>query len=277
MMIVGLLCVGVGVGVWYGTRLRACSISTVTVTGGTTVDPAAVERRVQSALDGSYFFLIPRRFSYTYPHDRVVSAAKEVVRVQDIVVERVSRTALSVTVTEYMPYALWCKSIDTTEEDSHCLFVTREGWAFAEAPSLQGAILLRYATEGREPQARTMLAPADYMQATRAFAAALAEKHGLYVRAIVETPDGDVRYRLRGGGDLLLKRDADVGNALGNLGALLASNEFKHISTDGFMYVDLRFGDKVFVKESKDEIPQMESASTTAATTTESIPTRTME
>lgn len=276
MMLMGLLCAGIAAGVVYGTRLRTFNISTVTVTGGVTVDLAAVERKVQSALDGSYFFLIPRRFSYTYPHDSIVSAAKEVTRVQDVVVERTG-TALSVIVTEYMPYALWCKSIDSVEGDSHCLFVTEEGWAFAPAPSLRGAILLRYATEGREPQVQTMLAPADYMKATRDFAAALAEKHGLSVSAIVETPDGDVRYRLRGGGELLLKRDADIGDVLGNLGALLSSDEFKHISTDGFVYIDLRFGDKVFVKESKDEIEQTGSASTTATTTTVSVPVRTTE
>ena len=147
-----------------------------------------------------------------------------------------------------------------------CLFVSADGFAFAAAPSLKGAVLLRYMTEERTSEVGAILVSGKYVTATKEFAHALEQKHGMSVQTITETKDGDVRYRVRGGGELLVSRDADVQNVFENLDAILTSEEFKHITAGNFLYIDLRFGEKVFVKEFADAPEEAPHATSTPAT-----------
>lgn len=260
-----LLCVSGGLvtGIWHGTRMQSLTITRVEVTGGRTVDAEKIRQEVQSLLDQSYVLLVPKRFSYTYPHDAILEAVKRLPRVASATVVRASPTSLSITLTEYAPYALWCDYAPLVDTQNPCLFISEDGFAFAQAPSLQGATFLRYMTEGRTPEVGASLADPEYMQATKDFTRALMVRHGMSVSAIIETKDGDVHYRMDNGGKLFVPKNADMQEVFENLDAVLLSNEFKHIASSDFVYIDLRFGNKVFVKEFETE---------TAATSTDRMP-----
>ena len=261
------VCAGLLALIWFGTRMQSVTIVEVTVSGGVTLDGAKAREAASSALAGNYFFLIPKRFSYTYPHDAIVEEVERVPRVASATVERTSRTALAITLVEYLPYALWCEYREVEQDMSDaCLFVSADGFAFAAAPSLKGAVLLRYMTEERTSEVGAILVSGKYVTATKEFAHALEQKHGMSVQTITETKDGDVRYRVRGGGELLVSRDADVQNVFENLDAILTSEEFKHITAGNFLYIDLRFGEKVFVKEHADAPEKAQQATSTPAT-----------
>lgn len=249
MIIALILGGGLLIGIWYGTRAESITITTVDVFGGKTIDVQKVEQKVQAILEGSYFWLIPKRFSYTYPHDAIIEAVTRLPRVENATVVRTSSTSLSITLTEYTPYALWCDYVPSLDIPSPCLFISEDGFAFAQAPSLRGATFLRYMTESRTPEVGASLADPESMQATNEFTRALMQRHGRSVSAIIETKDGDVRYRVDGGGELLVGKDADMQEVFENLDAVLLSKEFKHIASGDFVYIDLRFGNKVFVKE----------------------------
>lgn len=246
-----LLCVSGGLitGVWHGTRAQSLTITRVEVVGGKTVDAEKIKQDVQSLLSQSYVLLVPKRFSYTYPHDAVLETVKRLPRIADATVARTSPTSLSITLTEYIPYALWCDHTPSADTQSPCIFISEDGFAFAQAPSLQGTTFLRYMTEDRTPEVGASLASPEYMRAAKAFTHALMLRHGRSVSAIIEAKDGDVRYRVDGGGELLVGTDADMQEVFENLDAVLLSKEFKHIASGDFVYIDLRFGNKVFVKE----------------------------
>jgi hypothetical protein len=255
--------------VWYVTRMPRFTIAAITVSGGTTIDHDRVEAEARSALSGAYLLLVPKSFALTYPRKTLTERIRKLSRVAKATALRTSLTALSITVTEYVPHALWCADASLSETDNRCFYITDAGYAFAEAPSLHGATFLRYVTEGRTPEVGASLGDASYVNMTKKFADALMEGHGMYVHTIAETEDGDVRYRVRGGGELLVRRDADIEKVFENLDAILTSREFKHAQSGDFGYIDLRFGDKVFVKESQSETVSEVSASSTEATTTE--------
>jgi cell division septal protein FtsQ len=272
ILILLILGAGLLVGIWHGTRAEVVTLTTVDVSGAKTIDLAAVEQEVQTILNGSYLFIVPKRFRYTYPHDAIVTAVEHIPRIAHATVTHTSRTTLSVVLTEYTPYALWCANQVAGSSGSTgsngCLFISEEGFAFAEAPSLQGATFLRYMTEKHNPEVGTSVASLEYMQATKQFTQALMSRHGMYVSVIVETKDGDVQYRVRGGGELFVSKNADAQKVFENLDAILASAEFKHITSGNFVYIDLRFGNKVFVKEFNDtpEIENNEQSTTTSPT-----------
>lgn len=251
--VVLFVCAGFLAGVWYATRMKLVTITTVAVSGDITIDPRAVEREVQSALHGTYFLLIPKRFAYTYPHDALTTAVERMSHIARATITRTSSTALSVALVEYTPYALWCNNKDGGQDSGEeCLYVSEEGFAFAKAPLLKGATFLRYVTEDRNPEIGVPLVSAEQIRATKAFIHALKQKHTMYVSMIQETNDGDMRYRVREGGELLVAKNADMQKVSENLDAVLASPEFKHITSGNFDYIDLRFDDKIFVKEFRD-------------------------
>ncbi len=238
--------------IWYGTRAEAVTIKTVDVSGGVTLDTGAIEQKIQSGLGGTYALLIPKRFTLLYPHDRIADMVAHLPRVADVTITRTALSALAVHVTEYLPSALWCPaSADADTPDDDCFFIAENGFAFAKAPALRGSVLLRYRTEDRPPELGATFATAEYVRATERFAQTLAQKHGLFVSSITQTGDGDVQYHLRGGGKLLVAQDADIQQVFDNFDAILNSTEFSHIKSGDFIYVDLRFGNKAFVKETE--------------------------
>ncbi len=265
LLVCGVVAGGLLTGLWYGTRAPAVTIQTVSVSGGVTVDTDQVKQEVGSLLSGRYLFLIPKRFSYFYPHDAIVHAIAQLPRVASVEVTRTSLATLSVALTEYFPTALWCPLATIADmPDDGCLFVSKEGFTFAPASSLRGTVLLRYRTEGRTPQIGTTFATAAYLQATERFAHALLERHGMFVTAITETKGDDVQYQLRGGGALLVARDADIQKVFDTLEAILSSQKFAHLKAGKFIYIDLRFGDKVFVKETEALAPVSGEATSSA-------------
>lgn len=248
-------------GVWYGTRMASVTLSTVSVSGVQTLSEAEIVRRVEGVLDGSYVLLIPRRFSFLYPHDALVAELRAVPKIADVSVTRASHTGLVVSVHEHLPYALWC-----AEEQHMCVFVSSDGTAFAPAPPLHGAVLLRYVKEGVQPEVGAELAEARYLTGTREFSRALAQEHGMYVERVRETAMGDVEYRLRGGGELLVSRDASIQSVFENLDSILADSAFAHLTPYNFEYIDLRFGNEVFVKERAPAVATEDVDETAAAT-----------
>lgn len=238
--------------VWYGTRSDAVTIGSVAVSGTETLDPNDVRAAVNAALNGSYALLVPKRFSYLYPEEHVRTAVAALPRVDEVSVVRNSRTALEIAITEHEPYALWCSTI-TENESTDCFFVTTEGYAYRSAPPLRGTTFLRYMKEDAAPELGKSLASAEYMQATGEFVRALEQEQNMHVYGIIETADGDVRYAVRGGGELLVVRDADIQSVFENLASILASEEFAHIAPGNFSYIDLRFGNRVFVKETPED------------------------
>lgn len=238
----------IGVGLWYVVRLDAFTIRTVTVEGGDTINQEDIRMRAQVLLDGTYGFFIPRRFTYMYPHEDIEQMVKNTPRVSRAQVSLASNNELFISINEHVPHALWCTEAPE-EGAADCLFVSSAGFPFAEAPSLSGSTFLRYVTEGRQPEIGAPFMSVEYLRVSEEFSRVLAREYGMHVYAIYETRQGDVHYRIRGGGEILVPRVADMQKIFENLNSILTSEEFGHLRPGNFSYIDLRFGNKIFVKQ----------------------------
>lgn len=245
-----LFALTVGLLVAYVTRLPSVTIQTISVEGGTTVSHDAVRAKVESALSGTYALLIPRRFAYFYPEQDVRDAVNSVPRAHNAEIVRVSQTELKVTFSEYLPYALWCESLsEDASSPAPCLFVDARGYAYAEAPPLVGETLVRLIVEGRAPEIGVFVHDPEYLKTLGNLTQALYENHGHRLRAITATKDGDLTLHLNGDVDVLMTKDTDISDAFATIESLLAAPEFKDIPLQDFDYIDLRFGNTVYVKE----------------------------
>jgi hypothetical protein len=60
-------------------------------------------------------------------------------------------------------------------------------------------------------------------------------------------------YHIAGGGIIKVTTRMTTAETLSNLKTILDSKEFSHLEPGNFKYIDLRYGNKVFVNEEMDE------------------------
>jgi len=246
-------------GVWYGSRVSALTLNTITVEGGQTISHTDVRETVARTLEGNYFGLVPKRFAWSYSHESALAAVSAISRVKNPEIERVSGTELRVEIDEYLPFALWCKINSETE----CLFIDEAGVAFAPAPMLDGGTLYRFYIIGAEPVMFETLRDAATLARIVVIAEALETNFALPVTKIELDTVGDVFLKVVRGGEIKVTTKQSPEETLENLALVLSADDFKDLEAGTFQYIDLRFGSKVFVN---DTIPVV--ATTTADTST---------
>jgi len=232
-------------GVWYVTRISSLSITTIEVSGGETINHAVVETAVQRVLEGAYLGIIPRRFAWWYPDAEVYEAVRAIPRVKDPQIERTPGTTLSVTFNEYVPYALWC----TDRTDSDCLFIDETGYAFTAAPHLKGGALTRFHSLGATPKIGDRMTTLEHLKTMTDFIHIVSLNLKFEISTVEFDSADDVFYVLVDGGELRATLHDSALQVFDNLRTILASKEFTHIKPGNFQYIDLRFGNKVFVNE----------------------------
>lgn len=265
-------------GVWYVARLPYFTIVHIEVYGGSTVAPEIVREAAERELTGNYFFLIPKRFTYFYPERQILERVLRIPRVSEASVTRLSKDTVAITFEEHIPHALWCVQNESSSEEvatvsasgekgaaPECVFLSRDGFAFAPAPALSGSAFTRYITEDRRPEAATQLFDAARMRGVEAFIAALNDELAFRVREVTITKDDDISYALSGGGSILVAGDVSVQESFDNLHSVLESDAFRHLAPGEFEYIDLRFGTRVFVKEEAVPITTEEASVATSS------------
>jgi hypothetical protein len=137
---------------------------------------------------------------------------------------------------------LWCSRVDDA-----CVFLDDAGYAFAPAPLLKGSALGRYVTTDIIPAVATMAPFADVLPQVEAWLAEIERVTPLAAEKIEIDAMRDVYVTVAGGGELKFSLNDDLERVLENLTSILASEAFMDIAPGTFRYIDLRFGNKVFV------------------------------
>ena len=232
------------ISVWYGTRVHALTLNTVTVSGGETIPHSDVEQVVKAKLEGSYMKIVPRTFAFTYPHEEIEQAVREVGRIKSVRVVRSGGTALVVEFEEYVPHALWCKD----NQPDGCFFLDNAGYSFSPAPTLVGGSFLRFVSIGKDPSDHVQAFSEEEYKTIQELAKLFAEAKWFVSKAEVDAA-GDAFLTIVDGGEFKVSLKQPANETVSNLLTVLGSENFAHIKPGNFEYVDLRFGSKVFVNE----------------------------
>ncbi len=245
--------------IWYVTRLSFLSIHIIDVSGGETISHEEVRAHLQDELNGTYYLIIPKRFSYLYPHGRMMEVLEENSRLYNVHVERESLTTLRVSFEEYVPHALWCVK---KELNLPCYFLTKNGFAFAPAPLLIGGTLVRHENQSASEIHKETVIETNQLEEIDSFIKRSESELGFRITSLVYTKDGDIQFMINGGGMIMIAKGKDFNETFENVKTVLASKEFSHVTAGNFNYIDARFGNKIYVHE------EMQSGS---STTTEAI------
>ncbi len=232
--------------VFYGTRVRSLQIVDVQVHGGFTIPHSHVRTVVQQELQGTYVKLVPKTFTWFYPKTSIQKRLEKIPRLKQSEMT-LEGQELVVVFDEYQPQSLFCN------EDQQCFFVDHTGFAFAKAPSLTGSAFIRYTEKGKQVGVKTQAVEPDFMDETQAFSEKLAAELDLYVTHIQILDALDVLYTVSGGGTIKVSQRMSLNDTYNNLQTLLQSEAFMHLESGAFQYIDLRFGDKLFVNEVTEE------------------------
>ena len=242
----------VGTAIWFGTRISALTIDTVRVSGGETVPADDVRMIAEAELQGAYFALVPRRFAWFYPEERIEASVRGIERINKASVDR-RRTEIEITFSEYQPAFLWCGNAE-------CLFVDTSGYAFETAPLLTGNSFVRYVDPSREPAIGEHAFSAEKALKLESMRSALATHRGFLVTHVEQSAPEELTLRLAEGGALKVSERMPVEEVLANLETVLTSDAFAHLANGAFEYIDLRYGDRVFVNEFGDDTATTSSA-----------------
>jgi cell division septal protein FtsQ len=169
----------------------------------------------------------------------------EIPRIKNVHVEPVGAQKLAIVYDEYIPFALWCAQMNSTD----CLFIDTQGFAFAKAPNLDGNALVRYVDEEKKPELKKNISEYSFLTQSALFTELLKNNLELYITHVEKKGQYDIEYTVAGGGVIKVSQKSDAEKNFNNLKTILTSHEFKQSALGDFEYIDLRFGDKVFVRE----------------------------
>jgi len=230
--------------IWYGTRLQSLTLSKVEVYGGQTIDHELVSALALEQLQGEYAGFIPRSFAWLYPKKEITTALATIQRIHSIEVDRTNGSTLRVTLQEYLPKALWCRTLLAVD----CVFIDDTGLAYGTSPDLIGGSLLRFIHTSKVPEiGKRLTSPEDYALLNQLNE--LLVENGWFVSHIEIDKVRDVFLHIVGGGEFKVTLTQDPLVTISNLIVVLTSEEFTDVQPGNFQYIDLRFGNKVFVNE----------------------------
>ena len=243
--------------VFYTVRAPFFLLTDIVVAGTETVSIDQIKQQAEEKLRGSYFGFVPHRFSFFIPTKSIEESILAMPRIASAAF-RVENNALVITVIERSPDVLWCSDATAT---STCFYVAKDGVAYEAAPSLSGTTLMRFVVSSSSPAVGAMLLSEHDRDLLIGIARIIETRHHFQVARIEYTADRDAILYLSRGGRLLLSTDGNLEDTYSNLASVLTSEKYSSLTPGHFEYLDLRFGNKIFLEK------QVPVATTTASTT----------
>jgi hypothetical protein len=235
-------------------------IDDIVVTGVEIVSPADITTLVQQELLGNYFWAYARDNSFLFPKLEIEHALLEKFpRLEAVVVKRIDAHTVNIIATERKPYGLWCGEIFNAEphELLPCWFIDDEGFIFDKAPIIsQGVYLEVYgAIEGRTKET-PIGGRVPEIRFSRAdnLAELLRTRVGDPLRILLKS-DGEFEIVMQSSAqysmlaNVILKlKDEMVPVTIVDTLISAMNEEFPTgaARTKKLLYVDMRFGNKIF-------------------------------
>lgn len=248
--------------VFTALRLEEFRIEKIVIVGNETMADTLIRDRVSHLLSGTYFYFIPKDNFLAYPKSNIAAVLLGAYpRIKNIFAETPDPSTLLVTVEEREPFALWCGETyhDTGNNRGNCYFIDEGGYIFAKAPDFSDNVYFTYFgeldTKGSMdgiPIGGRFMNEIDFtglQSLIRGF-----EEFDFPPTALTKGKNNDIELRLRFGTVVIFGREQDLSILLDTLESVFDSEEFKNAAHRELLYIDLRFGNKVFYKYADDGI-----------------------
>lgn len=241
------------------TKINRINIENISVADNQIVETEDITKIVNKNLKGKYLWLFPKTNFLLYPKAKIKKELNEnFKRIKKVSLRVQNFQNLQLNVEEYDGKYLWCgnnipldQGIPTT-----CYFLDENGYLFDEAPFFSGNIYFKfYGSDGlKEVNPIDSYFLQTYFRDLIIFKDDL-NKMGLSTDSFWLDDSNNANMALSGEGlngpKIIFKIDSDFKKVAENLQAAISTEplnqEFKK-KFNSLLYIDLRFGNKVFYK-----------------------------
>ena len=230
----------------YISRLPRLNIDNIIVVGNKVVETEAIKEVAEKELAGDYFFVFPKTNIFLYPKNKLeYDLLNEFKRIKDVSFLVEDRKMLRMVVSERTPKYLWCDGIVMSPSvPENCYFMDEGGFIFDEAPYFSGEVYFKfYGTASLlEKSFENLISFKKTLEGMGLRPAVLSIQENRDVRIFLSTSTGP---------EIIFKVDSDFQKVTENLEAALTTeplqSDFKN-KYSSLLYIDLRFGNKVYFK-----------------------------
>lgn len=247
----------VSVGIVMALRSESLRLTQVSVTGSA-VHNDEVYTFLQTMLDGTYVGLVPKDSVLFVPKARITREVLEAFpRVASADVIQAGPTTLQVLLHERVAVALWCGDVVpplryvpesgfVVDDDGWgvCYLVDETGYIFARAPTYSGHVYPRYwaSVTNANPVGSRFISRGELIRQLELERRLRALELDVVAYLLVDERDAEL-YLARGT-RVLFERDTDIETLVESLAALFATPTWEGVAE----YIDIRFGNKVYVR-----------------------------
>lgn len=202
----------------------------------------------ESTLQGSYFGLFSKRNLLFVPTGALRHTIEKLhPAIEQVFVHRTSAHDIRIDVKEYEPIAKWCGP-DARARVSPCFVMNRKGQLFAqETPINTFAVPVFFGAITSEEKISAYYTSIDSFEMVMEFVQGLAQFN--IMLDTIETEDFEtfVVHTVKGP-YLMIDANTDASDVLDNLRIVIDQEEINKAQLKNLIYIDLRFGNKVFYK-----------------------------
>ncbi len=252
------------------SRIPKINIKNIEITGNKIVDTEVIESAVRSLIAGQYLWVIPKTNFLLYPKKKIITElGSQYKRLTDIEIGLDRWQTLEISVGERTGHYTWCgeelPEADIGLENIKCYFMDDMGYIFDQAPFFSGDVYLKFfgpRSDALGNRADTALDAAgtyfrpELFKDINRFKQGL-EEIGLRPTALFSGEGSDLEFYLKSSKSIvnspkiILRKDSDFTKMLENLDTAIHNeplrSELKN-KYESLMYIDLRFGNKVYYK-----------------------------
>ena len=235
------------------SRIEKINIDQIIVLGNKVIDTKDIENIAQEKLDQKYIGLFPKSNTFVFPEKSIKNnLLTNFKRLTDVNLKVKDNKILEISVTEREGKYIWCGDVKPIENtlDQKCYFLDTDGYIFDTAPYFSDGVYLKlYGKINNENKIGTYFAQESFKNIVHF--KDLVEKMNLKIRSVSIQENKDMNMYLSTGAEIRFNSLSDVEKLSQSLQAAMItppfSTDFKNNPTS-LLYIDLRFGNKVYFK-----------------------------
>ena len=241
-------------------QLDSFQIQQVDISGNKEIETASLFSGAQRILSGKYFGIYPKSNFFIYPKGEIIKETLKIGALASVIATR-DGSILYISVEEREPKYLWCGELLEPPENKKCFYVDEDGFSYARAPEFSGHIFFEfyggeklggYTGKNILPSAqfKNVVSLYGYLETTiKQFISPDAELYGVNIKK-----GGDVDFLVKendGFWEIRSTISIDSTEQAKKMEIAVSSPVFQgelKKNARGILYLDLRFGKKVFYK-----------------------------
>ncbi|MBI5140067.1 MAG: hypothetical protein HZA94_01295 [Candidatus Vogelbacteria bacterium] len=242
------------------SRLDDLQIKRLDISGERGVATSVVFESAANVLSGRYFGFYPKSNIFLYSKDEIAEKVLSSGTVASVQIARGGDT-LHILLREREPSYLWCGELTSGAEIKRCFYLDKDGFSYDKAPGFSGPVFFEfYGGEKRGGYTGKNILPLDQFKeltllvdslrrSIKQFISSSAELYGANIKS-----NGDVDFLARDGVSSWIINGSVTAPASyfsKKMDTAVSSSVFQEETKKhpaGLLYLDLRFGKKVFYK-----------------------------